>query len=382
MTAEARGRLLIVDDEKAQMQALCDTLRAEGYSAVGYNSAKQAVASFRAGAFDLVLTDLMMPEMDGITLLSALKQADAQIAGILMTGHGTIDTAVKAMQVGALDYIVKPFQLRVILPVLARALEVRRLRLENAALQERERQHIRELEAANGQLEAFASSVSHDLRSPLNAIAGFCDVYIAKYGEHIPAEGREMLGYVLDGAGRMNQLIDDLLRFCRFSRQPLEKRRVPLMEIVLRVLACLQPTEEQRKIELRLGALPECEVDPSLMEQVYMNLLSNAYKFTGRRDPAVIEVGSINRADEVILFVRDNGAGFDMKYADKLFGVFQRLHPMAEFDGTGIGLSIVQQVIARHGGRIWAESAPDQGATFFFTLAPAEPSCARIAAAS
>src|SRR5437879_1102695 len=163
MTAQSLGRLSIVDDEKAQMKALCHTLETEGYSTTGYSSASEALAALRAGAFELLLTDLMMPEMDGISLLNAARQVDADLAGIVMTGHGTIDTAVKAMQVGALDYILKPFRLNVILPVIARALDVRRLRIENAALQERERQYIYELEAANKDLESFSYSVSHDL---------------------------------------------------------------------------------------------------------------------------------------------------------------------------------------------------------------------------
>jgi signal transduction histidine kinase len=372
MTLEPLGRLLIVDDEAAQMKALCNTLETEGYCTTGYSSAKQALAALRAGEFDLVLTDLMMPEMDGISLLSAARQVDATLAGIVMTGHGTIDTAVKAMQVGALDYILKPFKLNVILPIIARALDVRRLRLENAALQERERRYITELEAANKQLEAFSFSVSHDLRAPLRTIAGFCDTYMSDFAESIPAEGRPLLDHVMNGAKRMDQLIEDLLRFCRFSRQPLVKRSVQLDGIVHRVLAQLQATEGKRTVELRIGELPECEGDPSLLEQVFVNLLSNAFKFTRHRSAPVIEVGSFKRAAEVVLFVRDNGAGFDMKYAGRLFGVFQRFHSADEFEGTGVGLSIVQQIVVRHGGRIWAESEPEKGAAFFFSLSRSE----------
>ncbi len=370
MTQEPLARLLIIDDEVPQMEALCNTLRTEGYQTTGYSSPRRAVDALLAGQFDLVLTDLMMPEMDGIELLNAVRQIDSTLAGVVMTGHGTIDTAVKAMQIGALDYVVKPFRLNVILTVLARALDLRRLRLENGALQERERMYIAELEAANKQLETFSSSVSHDLRAPLHTITGFCDLYLTQFEQSIPDEGRQLLNHVVNGAKRMNVLIEDLLRFCRLSRQSLMKCSIKIEHMVKRTLADLQATAGERSIELRLGQFPDCEADPSLLEQVFINLLSNAFKFTRHRNPAEIEIGSFERHGEVILFVRDNGAGFDMKHAGKLFGVFQRLHSTTEFEGTGVGLSIVQQIVTRHGGRIWVESATNEGTTFYFTLAP------------
>jgi two-component system sensor histidine kinase/response regulator len=370
MTQEALGRLLIVDDEVPQMEALCNTLKIEGYETTGYSTPRRAVEALQAGQFDLVLTDLMMPEMNGIELLNAVRQIDSSLAGVVMTGHATIDTAVKAMQIGALDYVVKPFRLNVILPVLARALDLRRLRLENGALQDRERMYIAELEAANKQLETFSSSVSHDLRAPLHTITGFCDLYLTQFEDSISDEGRQLLNHVVNGAKRMNVLIEDLLRFCRLSRQSLVKCPIQIEQMVKRTVADLQATAGERNIEIRVGHFPNCEADPSLLEQVFVNLLSNAFKFTRDRNPAEIEIGSFERHGEEILFVRDNGAGFDMKHAGKLFGVFQRLHSTSEFEGTGVGLSIVQQIVTRHGGRIWVDSAPNEGTTFYFTLAP------------
>ena len=368
MTTAVAGRLLIVDDEAAQMKALCDTLELEGYITAGYSSPQRALAELRAGEVDLLLTDLMMPEMDGIGFLNAARRIDCNLAGIVMTGHGTVDTAVKAMQEGALDYILKPFSLSNVLSVVGRALDVRRLRLENAAMQERERTYIAELEMANRDLESFSCSISHDLRAPLRVITGFCDMYLSAYGKDAPAAGREMLTKVISGAQRMDQLIEDLLRFCRFSRQPLLRQQVQLACIVQKVVADLRLKEVGRAVEVRIGALPMCEGDASLLEQVFVNLLSNAFKFTRGGTPAVIEVGCSDLDGERVLFVRDNGAGFSMQYADKLFGVFQRLHSASEFEGTGVGLSIVQRVIQRHGGRIWAHSELRKGTTFYFTL--------------
>ena len=374
-TAFAGARLLVVDDEVAQMKALCNTLEDEGYRPTGFSSAKQALAQLRPGEHDLLLTDLMMPELDGIELIRSARLTDPQLAGVVMTGHGTIDTAVAAMQVGALDYVLKPFKLNVILPVIVRALDIRRLRIENAALQQREREQAAELAAAYRDLESFSYSVSHDLRAPLRAVNVFMDMFMEEFGDTVAGEARARLEQVRASGARMDHLIEDLLKFCRFSRAPLTRQRVELGGIVRRVVADLQAREPARAVQVDIGELPAVAGDASLLEQVLINLLSNAFKFTQHKTDPRVSVGSFTAPDpadanrtEQVCFVRDNGAGFDMKYAGKLFGVFQRLHSQDQFEGTGVGLSIVQRVLQRHGGRIWAESAPGSGATFFFVL--------------
>ena len=374
-TAFAGARLLVVDDEVAQMQALCNTLEYEGYRPTGFSSAKQALAQLRPGEHDLLLTDLMMPEIDGIELIRSARATDPELAGVVMTGHGTIDTAVEAMRVGALDYVLKPFKLNVILTVIVRALDIRRLRIENAALQQREREQAVELAAAYRDLESFSYSVSHDLRSPLRAVNGFMDMFMEEFGHTVSGEARARLEQVRAGGARMDRLIEDLLKFCQFSRAPLTRRRVDLGGIARRVAAELQARDPKRTVQVDIGELPAVGGDASLLEQVLVNLLSNAFKFTRHQAQACVSVGSFEAPDpaapnaaERVYFVRDNGAGFDMKYAGKLFGVFQRLHSQDQFEGTGVGLSIVQRVVQRHGGRIWAESAPGSGATFFFVL--------------
>jgi signal transduction histidine kinase len=371
-TLAPHPRLLIVDDEVAQMTALCNTLEHEEYSATGFTSAARALTVLREQEFDLLLTDLTMPEMDGIALLRAAQEIDVNLVGVVMTGHGTIDTAIAAMKAGALDYILKPFKLSVVLPVLERALTVRRLRVANAELQQRVQQRTQELEAANKELEAFSYSVSHDLRAPLRAITGFSEILLVDHAPELSSEGQRHLHTVAASAKRMERLIEDLLAFSRLSRQPVSKQALRFGDLVRDVVDELEKAQAGRKVEIRLGNLPDCAGDPSLLRQVLVNLLSNAFKFTRDRQPAVIEVGSRDEGgkdgNEVIYFVRDNGAGFDMKYAAKLFGVFQRLHRTEEFEGTGIGLSIVQRIIQRHGGRVWAEGKVGEGATFFFSL--------------
>jgi signal transduction histidine kinase len=361
--------ILIVDDEAPQMRAICDTLKDHGYAAMGFTSGVEALAEVRPGRFSLLLADMTMPAMDGITLLQTAIARDPDLVGIIMTGAGTIASAVEAMKAGAFDYLLKPFKLSVILPVLARALAMRRLRLENADLQQRVRERTAELEAANAELETFSYSISHDLRAPLRAINGFSDMLVSDHGALLPAEARRLLERIVANAGRMDQLILDLLRFSRIGRQSLVRAPVDMAALVAEVV------EEQRRedpgpAEVRIGDLPPCSADPSLVRQVWVNLISNAIKYSRPVAQPVIEVGCTRDGGEDIYQVRDNGVGFDPAFADRLFGVFSRLHTDQQFAGTGVGLSIVRRIVQRHGGRIWAEAQVDQGATFRFTLPP------------
>ena len=363
------GRVLIVDDEAAQLKALLNTLPQHGYTVTGVSSGEEAIEVLRAQSFDLLLTDLKLPGMDGVALLRVALSIDQNVVGILMTGHGTIATAVEAMQVGALDYVLKPFKLSAVLPVLGRALTVRRLRLENAELEQRVRERSTELEAANKELDAFAFSVSHDLRAPLRAVTGFAGILAQDHGDSLPAEARKLVDHINRAGQHGERLVEDLLKFSRLGRQPLSKRAVNTSELVHEVLGELVAREPDRQVDTRIGGLPNVLADVSLLRQVFENLLSNAFKFTAGREPATVDVGCEAASEKRVFFVRDNGAGFDMRYATRLFGVFQRLHTQEEFAGTGVGLSLVQRIIHRHGGKIWAEAEVDRGATFFFTLA-------------
>ena len=537
MSAAAPARLLIVDDEAPQMRALCDILAQEGYVTQGFTAGREALAALRAQPFDVLLTDLMMPQIDGITLLRACHEIDRDLACLVMTGHATVSTAVEALKAGALDYVMKPFNVNHILAVLTRALGVRRLQVENIQLREsvsiyelaraitqgldhdaviertlaaaaaqsdagavyllipgadedrtlvvagmagptarplsaaplareplgewlakasvqldalaqeaeapvlfahpfdaaiavalplvtagklfgvlgfsparaqrrvsvgqlkaldmlartaatafataalvselktmneelelRVEQRTHELEIANKDLESFSYSISHDLREPLRAVEGFCEIFRAEFGAGVPEEGRAVLARIAAGASRMTQLVNDLLHFSRFSREPLQRVPVPMRELVQQVLTRLTEALGARPVSVQVGDLPDCCADPRLLEQVWVNLLSNAFKFTAGRDPARVEIGALHQGTERVYYVRDNGVGFDMRYAAKLFGVFQRLHSVQEFEGTGVGLSIVHRIVTRHGGRVWADSRLGEGTTFYFTL--------------
>jgi PAS domain S-box-containing protein len=242
------------------------------------------------------------------------------------------------------------------------------IRQLNTELEQRVKDRTAELEAANKELEAFAYSVSHDLRAPLRAIDGFVHLLQESGTEPPPEKRQHYLQMVTDNARQMSRLIDDLLRFSRTNRQSVQFQVVAPDELVRQSLEDLQAERDGRQIELQIGALPECWGDGSLLKQVWLNLIGNALKYTRKRDPAKIQIGSKTQDGQTVYFVIDNGVGFDMQYANKLFGVFQRLHTAEEFEGTGIGLALVQRILHRHGGRIWADGKVDQGATFSFTL--------------
>ncbi len=243
--------------------------------------------------------------------------------------------------------------------------EVRRL---NEELEERVKRRTAELESAYRDLESFSHTVSHDLRAPLRAMNGFANIFLEKYGLKVPPEGTRLARTIAENAARLGRLIDDLLEFTRFSRRMVASNPVSMADLAREALESLRNQREGRLVTVTFGALPDCRGDPVLLRQVWVNLISNALKFTGKKKDARIEIGCTRRGGRNVFFIRDNGVGFDMKYADKLFGVFQRLHRADEYEGTGIGLAMVQRILNGHGGRIWAEAEPDRGACFFFII--------------
>ena len=242
---------------------------------------------------------------------------------------------------------------------------------QNEVLEKRVRERTAELESANDELEAFGSSAAHDLRTPLRAITGFADVLLDPRAKLPAANAERYIRMIRTGSAQMSELIDALLAFSRLGRQALARQTVDLTPLCREVYESLEGERGERRVELRLPPLPPAHGDPALLRVVFVNLLSNALKYTRPRESASIEIGVTGDEDGKgpIYFVRDNGVGFDMRDADKLFGVFQRLHHVHEFEGTGVGLATVRRIVERHGGRIWVTARPDKGATFFFTLA-------------
>lgn len=376
-----KPKLLVVDDELVQMRAMCDTLDQQGYSVTGSTSPQQALQLLREERFDLVITDLTMPDMDGIAFLKAAREMDPHLIGIVMTGHGSIDTAVAAMKAGAFDYILKPFTLRLIRPVLDRAVSVRRLMKENVQLRETEElirnlnarleglveERTRQLTDANRELEAFAHSISHDLRGPLRAVNNFANLLAEEYCAKLDDRARGYFDRVLTSANRMEQLIDDLMRLSRINGADLRRADIDVSKMVAGIIAEFQAREPDRHVDTSIRNGLHAKADPQLLRIALENLVGNAWKFTRNADSPKIEFGAADTNSE-LFYVRDNGAGFNAEHAKDLFVPFRRLHSATEFPGSGIGLSIVHRIIRRHGGRLEAEGSPGHGATFYFSI--------------
>jgi signal transduction histidine kinase len=252
--------------------------------------------------------------------------------------------------------------------ILEKKLAEEQLRLFNTQLEERVKQRTIELEAANKELEAFSYTVSHDLRSPLRAIGGYSHILLNDFAEDLSAPARSFLDNIIAGTNQMSALIDGLLTFSRTSRAEIHRQAVDTNAIAAEAWQAILAESPRQPIDFQCADLPPCRADRTLLRQVFVNLLSNAVKYSRNSNPAKIEINWSQQGKEIVYFVRDNGAGFDMKYSNKLFGVFQRLHHADEFEGTGIGLATSQRIVNRHGGKIWAESERGKGTTFYFTI--------------
>lgn len=238
----------------------------------------------------------------------------------------------------------------------------------NVGLEQKIIERTSQLEAANQELESFSYSVSHDLRSPLRAINGFTQVLAEDYADRFDEDGRSLLAEIIANSVRMGELIDNLLEFSHIGKQRLSIAVIDMMNLADYVVKDLQRQESNREIEVSLLPLKNCKGDRNLIKQVLVNLISNAFKYTGKKAQAQVEIGSYTEEDQEIYFVKDNGVGFDMRYYEKLFGVFQRLHSNSQFEGTGVGLAIIHRIITKHAGKVWAEAKVNEGACFYFSL--------------
>jgi signal transduction histidine kinase len=346
---------------------------------------------------DLVVLDLSMPEMDGLEALALILEQTPGMHVVVLSGLGEPSLEMELLQRGASAFVPKGTPLvDLVASIREVAARARELRTDNASggrdmeslqdmndvLESRVRERTeelqakteeleaktKELEASVAELESFAYSVSHDLRAPLRAMDGFSRILLDELGDQVPEDKREYLEFIRKNAQGMQELVDGLLSFSRLGRAALKREVLSPAILVRQALSDLGPEMEGSGVEVVVGDLPQCYADPTLLKQVFVNLISNAVKFSGRVPGGRVAVGAERHEDRTVYFVRDNGVGFDMAYADKIFGVFQRLHRAEDYEGTGIGLALVSRVIDRHGGRIWCESEVGNGATFLFTL--------------
>jgi len=388
-------KILAVDDSATYLHELSDVLTGDGYDVVAAHSGREALEMLATQAVDCILLDVLMPDMDGKQTCQRIKATPLwrDIPLIMLTALEEREAMIEGLSVGADDYISKSgdfavLKARVRAQIRRRQFEDENRRMRNELVQKeldaaaaRAAQVVagaralmmKELEHKNSELEAFSYSVSHDLRAPLRVIDGFSQALLEDCSAQLDAKGKEHLGRVRAAVKRMAQLIEDLLELSRIGRAELKTEPVDLSDLVQGVADEVKKREPERRVEIRVQRDVHVMADPRLMRVVFDNLLDNARKFTAKTEAAFIDFGAETKNGAVSCFVRDNGAGFDMTYVDKLFRPFQRLHTETDFKGTGIGLAIVNRIIDRHGGRIWAEGAVGHGATFYFTLPSAGP---------
>ena len=331
--------------------------------------AEQSYGYDRGELLALSMRDLHEPS--SLTRFEARWEAAKKPGGILFeTTHRRRDGSVFPVEVSArvIEVDGVGFRQSIIRDITERKRAREEIESLNQELEQRVQRRTAELEASNKELEAFTYSVSHDLRAPLRAIHGFSRLLEEEHAPQLSLKARHYLEMVRRNALQMGNLIDSLLALSRFGHQPLRTQTVAPAALARQAWEELGTEREGRRVEFVAGELPSCTADPALLKQVFANLLGNALKYSRRRQTARIEIGCSTMANSCVYWVRDNGAGFDMRYADKLFGVFQRLHSQAEYEGSGIGLAIAQRIVQRHGGRIWAEAKLDEGATFYFTI--------------
>ena len=382
---DGRVNILLVDDQPANLIALEAMLQGLGQNLIKADSGREALKRLLTDEFAVIILDVQMPEMDGFETAALIRERDKSrhTPILFLTAADSSQTqAVKGYAVGAVDYLVKPVlpefvrsKVTVFVELAKKTELLRRqtqmlLESEQAALElaEARAELVRDLEHKNRELESFSYAVSHDLRAPLRRIDSFSRAVLESQGDRLDETGRRYLERVREGSQHMSQLIDDVLHLAKVTRAELREQEVDLSAIATLALERLQESEPDRKVDIKVRPGVVVTGDGQLLRIAIENLLENAWKFTGKQPNARIEFGVTQVQNEPTFFVRDNGAGFDMTYVGRLFGPFQRLHPQAEFAGSGIGLATVQRIIHRHGGRVWAEGLEGQGATFQFTL--------------
>jgi len=355
--------ILLVDNEPKGLLALEAILEPLGQRLITARSGQEALRHLLAHDFALILLDIQMPELDGFQTAELIRgrERSRHTPIIFLTASYESEVQVfRGYALGAVDYVFKPLQPDILRSKVSVFVDL-------ARTTEMVRKQAAELEAANKDLESFSFSVSHDLRAPLRAIDGYSNILQESCGDKLGDEDKRVLGKILENTRRMGTLIEDLLAFSQLGRRPVSATEIDMDALAREVLDELSAPGQQVP-HCVLKPLPVGWGDRSLIRQVWLNLLSNAIKFTGTSEVPSIELGGSGEDARNVYYVKDNGAGFDMRYYGKLFGVFQRLHSAREFPGTGVGLAIVQRVVVRHGGRVWAEGKPGEGAAFYFAL--------------
>jgi signal transduction histidine kinase len=383
--------LLLIEDNEGDERLIRELLSEQKFIRFNVEKAaslKESEGKISKNKYDIILLDLGLPDSSGLeTLMKLIVLFPGLATIIILTGLNDTEIGLKAVNNGAQDYIIKGqidsekllksiiysfersrLNIELKAQIEARKLAEREILKLNVELEQRIHDRTTQLEIANTELEAFSHSVSHDLRAPLRHINGFAEILKEEFSDQLPEKAISYLNTIEDAAKKMNRLIEDLLNLSRTNRTELKKSTIKMQQVLEDALSEVKPLLANRSVDFIISELPEVTGDYNLLRMVWINLLDNAIKYSRPRKKGVIQIDCKKEKKEYIFCIRDNGVGFDMQYAGKLFGVFQRLHSEDEFEGNGIGLSNVRRIISRHYGRTWAEAEIDKGAAFYFSL--------------
>lgn len=368
---EKKPKILVVDDKAENLVAIERVLKDLDVELVKVTNGNDALKATLNHKFALALLDIQMPDMDGYELAEILREEEstAELPFIFISGIYTDHINVfKGYERGAFSFITKPFQPEILINKVKLFIKIHQheavLKKLNLDLEKKNT----ELNFLNKELESFTYSVSHDLRAPLRAINSYSKIIQEEHKDDLNDEVKRMLGIISSNAEMMGVLIDNLLSLSKLGKREINKENISMSLLLSAVMEDLRHSGHGKNVFWNIKEVPDCKGDRHLLKQVLVNLLSNAVKYSSKKEAPVIEVGAEKQDKWITYYVKDNGAGFDPKYADRLFGVFQRLHKASDFEGTGVGLAIVHRIITRHGGTVWAKSALNEGATFYFQL--------------
>ncbi len=367
---DKRPKILIVDDRPENLVALEVVLKHLDVELVKAHSGNEALMATLYHDFALALLDIQMPDMDGYELATILREEErtATLPFIFISAVYTDHINIfKGYEQGAFSFITKPFQPEILINKVKFFIEKHQQKVSLHQLNQTLAEKNLALQEMNQDLESFSFSVSHDLRAPVRSVIGFAKILEQEYSAQLDANAKRVLDMILAGGYRMGQLIDDLLDFSKLGRQEVKKQEVDMLQLAQHAMEEIN-REMEHRASIDIKPLPTVQADYALMMHVMKNLLSNAVKYSRKVVSPHVEIGAITEQDKAVFYIKDNGAGFDNRFADKLFAVFQRLHTTSEFEGTGVGLAIVSRIVNRHHGSVWAESELGNGATFYFTL--------------
>jgi len=361
-----KGSILIVDDDESTCRTLTLILRKKGYETEAAGTGQEAIEKAQGSFFNLALTDLRLPDMEGVELLAPFKEMHPDMAVIMITAYASLETAVWALNEGASAYITKPLNMDEVLAKIRKVFEKQRLVREKRQAEEALRRSVEELKRSNRELNEYTYVIAHDLRTPLRSTTSFSELLLKEYSDKLDETGRDYLKRIRNASMRMAELIKELIVFSKLAEEDEQEELVDLNRLLEEVKRGLEARLMEKRVEIQVEELPEVKAPISKIRQLFKELIGNGLKFNDSTTPKV-EVGYEERQSHYVFRVRDNGIGIGEEGQKRIFNLFQRLHTQKEYSGIGVGLAKCRRIVESMGGRIWVDSRPDAGSTFYFT---------------